>query len=255
MERHKLSGLSFLASEWPADQNKPVIFFIHAAGSTALSWVYQIEGLNGIFNVIAVDLPGHGESSGTGYNRIVDYAKAVFNLIDKMNVARCITAGISMGGAIVQQMLLDYADKFYAGVLINTGAKIGVLPNIFEAIKTDAKSFMANLLNFVLPADLDAERFNLLKDDLNKTNKDIVLGDFSACDAFDVRNRLKEIKLPVLIIISGNDAMIPMWYGNYLKQSIKNSVIVKIDDAGHLVNLEKPEQVNRAIIDFIKKIV
>ncbi len=253
MERHKLSGLSFLVSEWPVNKNKPVIFFIHAAGSTALSWIYQVEGLREISNVIAVDLPGHGQSTGPGFNKISDYAKVLVDLIDKLDITTCIPAGISMGGAIVQQMLLDYPGKFKAGILINTGAKIKVLPNMFEAIRSDAKSFMGNLLNFVLPVDLDAERFSPLMDDLFETNRDIVLGDFSACDVFDVRDRLENISVPVLVVSSGNDAMTPVWYGEYLEQNIKNAVITIISDAGHLVNLEKPEQVNTVIIDFINK--
>jgi pimeloyl-ACP methyl ester carboxylesterase len=254
MERHKLSGLSFLTNIWPMEPDKPTLFLIHAGGASASSWYFQIQGLTDTANVIAVDLPGHGHSRGPGCDRIVDYAKEAMDLINKMNLEKCIPAGISMGGAVVQEMLVDYLDRFYAGILINTGAKLKVLPDVFDAIKANPRGFMANLINFVLPADLDAEHFGPLMNDILEVKKNIVLGDFEACNNFDIRSRLPEILLPVLIISSGSDTMTPQWYGEYLENNIKDSKHITIRDAGHLVIIEKPEQVNLAISEFVNNL-
>lgn len=254
MEKHKLSDLSFIVSEWPINNNKPTLLFIHAAGATALSWTFQLQDLGGSVNIIAIDLPGHGDSGGTGLNNIPDYAKTIAGFINKLRITRCIPAGISMGGAIAQQLLVDYPEIFLAAVLINTGAKLKVLPDIFDAIKTDSRSFMANLINYILPADLDADHFSPIIDDVIEIRQKVILEDFTACNNFDLRNRLNEIKVPVLIISSENDTMTPLWYGEYLHKNIINSVLKIIPSAGHLVTVEKSELVNLAIKDFISNL-
>ncbi|MBN2041265.1 MAG: alpha/beta hydrolase [Spirochaetes bacterium] len=251
MEKHKLSDLSFIVNEWPINSSNPALLFIHTAGATAQSWTFQINGMGDRINIIAVDLPGHGDSSYSGQTSISDYADSVIKFIKILHPGRCIPAGIGMGAAVVQQMLADYPDMFTSAVLINTGAKMKVLPNIIKAIKTDSKAFMANLINFVLPADIDSEYFSFIMKDVIEVNPKVILRDFSACDNFDIRNRLNEIKLPVLIISSENDTMTPAWYGRYLNEHIKNSSLKIIPEAGHLINVEKSEMINSIIADFI----
>jgi pimeloyl-ACP methyl ester carboxylesterase len=250
MERHKLSGLSFLTSIWPLDLSKPTLFFIHAAGASATSWLFQMDAAN----VLAVDLPGHGKSRSPGCSRIADYAMDLMDFINKINVNRCIPVGISMGGAIALELLIDYPGRFRAGILLSTGAKLRVLPDFFDAIKANPKGFMANLINYVLPANIDSERFESVIDDILEVKKDILLGDFTACNGFDIRGRLSEIDMPVLIISAQNDTMTPLWYGEYLKKNIKNSDQVIIQDSGHLVMLERSVEVNQAITEFLSKL-
>lgn len=254
MEKHKLSDLSFIVNEWPLNNDKPILLLIHAAGSTALSWTFQLHGIGASVNIVAIDLPGHGESSGSGMDSIADYANSVVNFIKKLHINKCIPAGISMGGAIVQQMLVDNPEIFPSAILINTGAKMKVLPDIFCAINSDSKAFMANLVNYVLPADLDSDHFSPIMDDAVEVRQNVILGDFSACDIFDIRDRLNEIKMPVLIISSENDTMTPAWYGKYLHDNIKNSDLIIIPEAGHLVTVEKSELINRAIAKFVMSV-
>ena len=186
-------------------------------------------------------------------NNISEYSDSVVNFIKKLHIGKCIPTGISMGGAIVQQMLTDYPDLFFSAILINTGAKLKVLPDIFNAIIFDSKSFMLNLMNYVLPADLDQDHFSPIIDDVVEVRQKVIYGDFNACNGFDIRTRLDEIKLPVLIISSENDTMTPLWYGKYLHDNIKNSDFIIIPGTGHLVTVEKAGLVNRAITDFIMK--
>ena len=66
MIAQKQSGIAFLAGHWPIDPDRPTLMFIHGAGQCSRMWQAQVDGLSDRANTVALDLPGHGESDGTG---------------------------------------------------------------------------------------------------------------------------------------------------------------------------------------------
>jgi len=82
----------------------------------------------------------------------------------------------------------------------------------------------------------------------------VMLNDFLCCDKFDLMDKVQDIELPALIVCGELDAMTPVKYANYLGTKLANSRVVIIPQATHLVFAEKPEEVNKAIEDFIKGI-
>ena len=73
------------------------------------------------------------------------------------------------------------------------------------------------------------------------------------CDKFDVMDKMSLIKIPCLIICGKDDKLTPPKYAMYFNDKIEVSELVLIDEAGHIVMLEKPKEVNQAIKEFIKK--
>ncbi|HPZ65628.1 MAG TPA: alpha/beta hydrolase, partial [Bacillota bacterium] len=81
----------------------------------------------------------------------------------------------------------------------------------------------------------------------------VYAADFTACDRFDRLDRLPEIEAPTLIICGTEDRLTPVKYSRYLHQTIPRSQLVELEGAGHMVMLEAPEQVNRAIAVFLQE--
>jgi pimeloyl-ACP methyl ester carboxylesterase len=127
MQEKEINGFGFVAGSWPLDTEKSTIVFIHGSGGSANYWKAQVQGLSERVNTVAVDLPGHGRSGKNGKNTIADYAQTMVEFIDAADIPRPIPCGLSIGGAIVQQLLLDFSKQFEAGILIGTGAKLKVL--------------------------------------------------------------------------------------------------------------------------------
>jgi len=88
---------------------------------------------------------------------------------------------------------------------------------------------------------------------LSKINPKVLLGDFVACDNFDIRDRIKEIKIPTLIIVGEKDCMTPPSYSQFLAENILGAQLEIIKDAGHMVMLEKPDEVSKLIVSFINR--
>jgi len=251
MQERKTNGIGYLAGEWPLDSQKSTIIFIHGAGGSSTFWQEQIKGLSVRVNTLAIDLPGHGRSHSEGKQKIADYAEVVVKFITEIDIPDPILCGMSMGGAIVQQVLLDYPDRLKAGSLIGTGARMKVAPTFFETIQKDYNGFVDWLCKICVSKNSDSKIVNPFREDLLRCKPEITLGDFRACDRFDVADRLAAIEAPVLVVTSEEDKLTPPEYGQFLEKHIKNSSRAHIMDAGHIVPMEKSDEINKTILRFL----
>jgi pimeloyl-ACP methyl ester carboxylesterase len=254
MESRESKGIGFVAGTWPLDPAKPTLLFIHGSGGSSLLWHGQIDALASRANTVALDLPGRGRSKGQGMKRMPDYARVVMDFVDDIEAPRPIPCGLSLGGGIVQQLLLDYPDRFAAAVLIATGARLRVMPAILEGIEKDYDAHLAGTAAIAASPKTDPALLRELVEEMARCPAEVALGDFQACDAFDVMERLSEIQKPVLVISAEADKLTPPKYGEFLEQRTTAAQRVHLRDAGHLSPLEKPAEVNRAITDFLARI-
>ena len=82
----------------------------------------------------------------------------------------------------------------------------------------------------------------------------VTLGDFLACDRFDVRERLAAIRTPTLVLTGAEDRLTPLGYGRLLAETIPGARLVEIPGAGHFPQLEQPVPVNAAIREFLAEL-
>jgi pimeloyl-ACP methyl ester carboxylesterase len=251
MSLHKLSGIKFAAGTWPLNPDKSTIVFIHGSGGSHKLWGAQVKALGESVNTVAIDLPGHGASDGSGFNRVTDYAESVLDFVDAADVPGPIPCGLSLGGAVVQQLLIDHPKRFAAGILVGTGARLKVLPAIFEAIEKDYEGFLGMLDKFAFARATTAQVKKAIIKDTARCDPFVTYGDFVACNGFDMMEQLSEIQVPVLVVTAEEDKMTPPKYGDFLEAGISGASRAHLVDAGHMMPAEKPEEFNQTIIDFL----
>jgi pimeloyl-ACP methyl ester carboxylesterase len=251
MLERKTNGIAYYAGGWPLDPGKSTLVFIHGAGGAGAFWQAQVEGLVQRANTLAIDLPGHGKSDGEGKDKVEDYARVVAGFMKDIDMPNPIPCGLSMGGAIVQQLLIDYRSLVKAAVLISTGYRLKVAPVIFENIEKNYSDHVDMICRFAASEKTDPGLLALFKQEAARCNPEIAYGDFRACDRFDVTDRLAAVDVPVLVVTAEDDKLSPPKYGAALEQGIKNATRSHIMDAGHIVPVEKPDEVNKAIMKFL----
>lgn len=232
----------------------PTVVFVHGAGGAQEQWRFQLRNLGSRRNTLAVDLRGHGESQGDGSRTIEDYRDFVRDLLDALGITRTVLAGHSMGGGIVQSFALTYPDRLAALVLVGTGARLRVHPDIFASVRRGDMEEAGRLISrwaysqAALPATLaqGAEAFA-------KNKASILEGDFLACDAFDVMQEISAIQVPTLVICGEDDRLTPMKYAQFLQQGIPRARLATVPGAGHMVMLEKPMELNRILTAFLEE--
>lgn len=250
----KVDGIAFQANRWPPAADRPTVLFLHGSGGSGVLWQHQVDALNEA-NTVAVDLPGHGKSDGGGRDRVEDYARDMIAFVEAAALPRPIPCGLSIGGAIALQLLLDAPELFQAGVLCCTGARLRVLPAILETIANDYERFVADLGRFGAAAATDPARLEAIVEATRNCPPAVTLSDFRACDRFDVMDRLGEIFRPVLLVSGDEDRLTPPKYADYLETRIFETERTHIEGAGHLLPLEQPEALNTAIERFLQGLI
>jgi pimeloyl-ACP methyl ester carboxylesterase len=248
--RRRASVLGRPGSYLEAGGGRPVVL-IHGAAGRAEVWSPQLTGLADVARMIAVDLPGHGATEGQGCQEIERYAAWVTALLDALGVDRPVLVGHSMGGAIAQTLALGDAARYAGLALVGTGARLRVLPRILQLFREGSAlaSDLVGSLSYspLTPpgAVIEAERA------LHETAVAVTLGDFHACDRFDLMGRLGDLRLPTLVVVGRDDRLTPPKFAAYLARSIPAARLVEIDGAGHFPQLEQPVAVNEALRGFL----
>ncbi|MDP3286262.1 MAG: alpha/beta fold hydrolase [Desulfobacterales bacterium] len=253
MIENKAGKIAYIAGRWPPDPEKPTIVFIHGSGGSSVLWEKQVDELKTHVNTIALDLPGHGRSSGPGTDSVAEYCGVVADFIETLEIPRPVPCGLSIGGAIVLQLILEHKARYKAAILVNTGARLRVMPAILETIKKDYERYLSTIPAFAASEKTDPRKLSSLMADTAKCNPETAFGDFKACDRFDVIDKLSAIIAPVLILTAEDDKLTPPKFGVYMKEHIRNASMVNIKDAGHLSPLEQPEAFNKVVTDFLKQ--
>ena len=229
------------------------IVFIHGSGLNTNIWHKQRDYLSSFFEVILIDLPGHGNSPGNGCDSVEGYRDAIFNAIKESKLEGCYMVGHSLGGAIALSFAISYPQVLKGLILIATGAKLKVFPQLLEGILKDKEKTLREITNFAFSSKADKKLLDYQYNESLKCSSEVIYKDFFACDNFNVMNTINSISLPTLIICGKEDALTPPKYAEFLQKQIKNSTLVLIEDSGHVPLLERPEEVNNAIEKFIKQ--
>ena len=228
------------------------IVFIHGVGGSSQYWYYQKEYLKNFMKVVLIDLPGHGKSTGDACKTIEEARDTVHNAILELGIDNFYLAGHSMGGGITMSFALTYPELLKGIILICTGAKLRVFPTILNEILGNKE---ATVRMIMMDYAFSKKTPQKMKDkgfmDMMKSSAETIYHGFSACDKFSVIDSLSKIALPAMIIGGKDDLLTPPTFSEYLHRKIKGAELVIVEDAGHMVMIEQPDAVNKAIEGFV----
>ena len=156
-----------------------------------------------------------------------------------------------MGGAIALEFALRYPVRLAGLILVGTGAKLRVAPEILTGILDDYAGSTELLAQWAYGEHVDPSLLRLYIRRLREVDPQVFHDDFVACDAFDRRADVRRIALPTLILCGDADRMTPVKFSQYLHEQIAGSQLVVVPGAGHMVMLEQPATVAEAVARFL----
>ena len=241
------------------DHTKPALIFSNSLGTQFSMWQPQLDALKKDFYMICYDTRGHGQSSAPqGPYSIELLGEDVIHLMDHLHIDKANFCGISMGGLTGQWLAINHPERFEHVIVANTAAQIGQE----QAWKDRASLVREQGLESI--ASTAATRW--FTEGFIKKNPKIVarlsseLGDgsnegyASCCEALakaDLREEIKTISIPVLVIVGTQDPVTTVKDGQFMINNIRSSALFEID-ASHISNIEQPQAFNKAIFDFIQ---
>ncbi|TXT66498.1 MAG: putative Carboxylesterase (Est-2) [Promethearchaeota archaeon] len=250
-ENGKIHYLIKSSSE--TNEKGSALIFIHGSGEHSFVWKEQMENIEPVIPLIAIDLPSHGKSSEFANLSLDLYIEAVKSLKEELQLKTILLCGHSLGGAVAQGYYFKYPNDIIGLILMSTGAKLRVLPRILEETKNDFNKFLDSIEIGSFYRKTLVTIITEYVQEISKIKPSIVHRDFQICNEFNVMNKLGSIGVPCLIIVGKADKLTPVKYHKYFHSHIEDSELHIIDEAGHAVMVEKPPKVNQLIEKFLHR--
>jgi pimeloyl-ACP methyl ester carboxylesterase len=239
------------------DASQPTVVLLHGAGFDHTTWALHSRWFaHHGFGVLAPDLPGHGRSSGAPLPTIADMADWTAALLGAAGAARAKLVGHSMGSLIALETAARHPARVSALSLIGTAAAMTVGPDLLKAAEANDHSavdmvsiwglgFQAELGGSLAPGlwmHSGAQRV------LERCKPGVLFNDLSACNAY--QNALAaaaQVTVPCTFILGERDMMTPAKAGKTLASALPTSRTVVISGAGHMMMVERPDELLAAL--------
>jgi len=237
------------------------LVLVHGFLGSSDMWSPQIKFFKDDFRVIAPALPGFGKSSSiNSCDSIECMAKAILSLLEKKEIKNFNLLGHSMGGMIVQEIAKIAGEKILKLICYGTGPR-GNIPGRFETIDQSRKELKINGLKdtacriaktwFI--EEEKAKYFYLCEEAGKKTSIEAADNGLIAMKNWSGIENLKNIKIETLIVWGDQDKAYNFNQVETLNNNIPNSELKVIKDCSHNAHLEKPDEFNRVVGEFLKK--
>ncbi len=226
-----------------------------------------MELLKKTHRVIAYDIRSYGKSSaGEDEQCIRLFADDLLNFMDAIQIDKAIVCGFSMGGYTLLSAASRYAKRFEALILCDTQC-IADSPEVKEkrneiiAQVKDGKlnDFTETFLSSVFCAEsikLKPEIVEKARKMILATSPHAIIGGLAAItQRWETCSTLNEISVPTLILCGQEDTVTPIVQSAFIHSHIENSILHVIENAGHMSNLEQPNEFNLRLGNFIKSLV
>lgn len=251
------------AYEAAGDPAATPLVFLHGIGGAARGWRGQLSAFGGRYRAIAWDMPGYGGSAPLPTVSIATLADALQDFLRQVGAIKPVLVGHSIGGIIVQQLLAKSPDIAGAVVLAQTSPAFGKPDGDWQKNFINARlgpldrgetmrSLAPTLVKDLVGDDPDPSGIELARDCMAAVPEAIYRASMLALMGFDLRDALKRIAVPTLVLSGSKDKNAPAPMMAKMASYIPSATYVEIEGVGHLVNLERPETFNAAIDRFLK---
>jgi pimeloyl-ACP methyl ester carboxylesterase len=265
MEEAQLGGLRIVYTR--AGQGPPLVL-LHGGLDDSRSWERQVDGLADQLTVLAWDAPGCGLSSDVPESwRMLDFADALAGWLDAIGVQRPHILGLSWGSSVAlelyhrhptvpRSLILASAYAGWAGSLPHdeVAARLRSVLGAADSPRETLLQDWAGLLGPAVPAKLVAEQMDIWMDNAAGQHPGGYRAIAHSMAEADLRSVLPEIRIPTLLLYGELDQRAPVAVGKDLHAAIPAAEMVVIPGAGHLMNIEAPEEFNFQVRRFIRSI-
>ena len=219
------------------------IVFIHGLSDSLLYWEFLANNLKHDYQVLRVDLQGHGESELENEEITIEtYVRDLNNLLEKLDISKVSLIGFSLGSAVALSFAAKYPSKVDSIVLMSAFYKADdalreTLTHFKNALNTSFEEFYDVILPMVLCEDVieaNKKELELLKDiGSQNANTKAYIKAVDACLNFNAEEYLSEIDVPTLILASNRDEISKLNMQKELSDKIKNSELIVFDNVKH----------------------
>jgi 3-oxoadipate enol-lactonase len=247
------------------DQNMTPLVLLHAFPYDSRMFADQVSGLGDIAKVLTPDLPGFGSEPVIPGLTLDQIADRTASLLDHHGISKAVVGGVSMGGYAAMAYARKYPQRLSGLILADTRAEPDddtTKAGRAKAIELVRQQGVALFIETQIPklispashADQPAFADRVRSLAIKQTPAGVMEALAMLRDRPDARPGLQSVICPTLIVVGDDDAITPPPLSEAMALLVPRSTLVRIPNAGHLANWERPAEFNAAVRSFLQRI-
>ena len=239
------------------DKNKDTIVFLHGSGLSHIVWSLAEQFFSSKnFNVLSIDLPGHGNSDGPCLDSIEKIADWLEKVFDKLQLKNLILVGHSQGCLEILEYSSRYKERIKKLVFVGGSNKMPVHPDLIELAQNGHSDAVKLMMKWGYEGSKKFIGGNPVEKIIQSPRdiSEILAVDLKACNNYSNGSEAaKAINLPSMLIYGELDKMVNLEAGKKFSNLIKNSTTHVIKGCGHMIMIEKAFEMRDKFLEFLKK--
>ena len=239
------------------DTKKDTRVFLHGSGLSHIVWSLAEQFFSSKnFNVLSLDLPGHGNSDGPCLDSIEKIADWLENVFDKLKLKDLILVGHSQGCLEILEYSHKYKERLKKLVFIGGSNKMPVHPDLIELAQNGHSDAVKLMMKWGYEGSKKFIGGNPVEKIIQSPRdiSEILAVDLKACNNYSNGSEAaKDIDFPSMLILGELDKMINLEAGKKFSNLIKNSTTHVIKGCGHMIMIEKAFEMREKILEFLNK--
>jgi len=239
------------------DKKKPSILLMHGSGLTHIVWslheqFYATQG----YNVLSVDLPGHGNSEGPSLKSIEEISDWIKSLMNVLDINKLIIIGHSQGSLVGIDFAARYPNLINGLVLVAGSYKMPVNQDLINYAEAGDEKAVLLMMKWGYEGSKAFIGGNPVKKIINSSReiREVLAVDLNACNNYKGgKESLEKINCSTLCIFGDLDKMVPLEVGNKMSSMIKNAEKKVINNCGHMIIFEKAFEMRQIVKEFLNK--
>ena len=240
------------------------VTFVHGAGGSAAIWFKQIKAFKTHYNVLLLDLRGHGNSKLIETSEAYTFgvvANDIIEVLNYNNISKSHFVGISLGTIIIRQIAANYPSYVLSLTMAGAIMKLNIRSQILMRLGMVSKSFIPYLLLYKFFAYIIMPRKNhrnsrllFIKEAKKLTQQEFIKWFRLSTEVNPLLREFRNTNLqqPCLYIMGNEDAMFLPSIKKLVIAQYQNSILVIAKKCGHVVNIDQPDYFNKRVLAFIK---
>ena len=239
------------------DINKDTIVFLHGSGLSHIVWSLAEQFFSSKnYNVLSIDLPGHGNSDGPCLDSIEKIADWMEKVFDKLKLKNLILVGHSQGCLEILEYSSRYKERLKKLVFVGGSNKMPVHPDLIELAQSGHSDAVKLMMKWGYEGSKKFIGGNPVEKIIQSPRdiSEILAVDLNACNNYSNGSEAaKAIDLPSMLIFGELDKMVNLESGKKFSNLIKNSTTHVIKGCGHMIMIEKAFEMREKILEFLNK--
>ena len=239
------------------DKEKPSILLMHGSGLTHIVWslheqFYASQG----YNILSVDLPGHGNSEGPSLKSIEEISDWIKSLMNVLDITKIIIIGHSQGCLVGIDFAARYENLLSSLVLVAGSYAMPVNQDLIDLAEAGDEKAVLLMMKWGYEGSKAFIGGNPVKKIINSSReiREVLAVDLNACNNYKGgKESLEKINCPTLCIFGDLDKMVTLEVGNKMALMIKNSEKKVINNCGHMIIFEKAFEMRQIVKEFLLK--